>query len=48
MNGYSNTASQQNGASFSFAALIAALFQLNLRDKLSASNRDDGANTWGL
>jgi hypothetical protein len=48
MNGMSDTATQQNGASFSFAALIAALFQLNLRDKLSAANRDDGAHTWGL
>jgi len=48
MNGFSDTATQQNGSSFSFAALIAALFQLNLRDKLSAANRDDGANTWGM
>jgi hypothetical protein len=48
MNGLSNTAAQQPGSSFSFAALIAALFQLKLRDKLSASNRDDGAHTWGL
>jgi hypothetical protein len=48
MNGYSNTATQRTGASFSFAAIIAALFQLNLRDKLSAANRDDGAHTWGM
>lgn len=48
MNGIGNTASQQTGASFSFAALIAALFQLKLRDKLSAANRDDGAHTWGM
>jgi hypothetical protein len=48
MNSIGNTASQQTGSSFSFAALIAALFQLKLRDKLSASNRDDGAHTWGL
>ncbi|WP_296942573.1 hypothetical protein [uncultured Massilia sp.] len=48
MNGYTNTATQQNGSSFSFSALIAALFQLNLRDKLSAANRDDGAHTWGM
>lgn len=33
---------------FSFRAVIAFLFQLRLRDKLSAANRDDGANTWGL
>jgi len=48
MNGFDNTATQQSGASFSFAALIAALFQLKLRDKLSAANRDDGAHTWGM
>lgn len=48
MNSIGNAASQQTGSSFSFAALIAALFQLNLRDKLSESNRDDGAHTWGL
>lgn len=48
MNGYSDTATQQSGSSFSFKALIAALFQLKLRDKLSAANRDDGAHTWGL
>jgi hypothetical protein len=49
MNSVSNTSSmQQPGSSFSFAALIAALFQLNLRDKLSASDRSDGAHTWGL
>lgn len=48
MNGIDNTASQQSGSSFSFAALIAALFQLKLRDKLSAGNRDDGAHTWGM
>jgi hypothetical protein len=48
MNSIGNTASQQTGSSFSFAALVAALFQLKLRDKLSASNHDDGAHTWGL
>jgi len=48
MNGIGSTAAQQTGSSFSFAGLIAALFQLKLRDKLSASNRDDGAHTWGL
>jgi hypothetical protein len=48
MNGFSDTATQQNGASFSFAALISALFQLNLRDKLSAASQDDGAHTWGM
>jgi hypothetical protein len=48
MNSVSNTSTQQTGSSFSFAALIAALFQLKLRDKLSASNRSDGAHTWGL
>jgi hypothetical protein len=48
MNGYSDTATQRPASSFSFAALIAALFQLRLRDKLSAANRDDGAHTWGM
>jgi len=48
MNGFTNTATQGNGSSFSLSALIAALFQLNLRDKLSAANRDDGAHTWGM
>jgi hypothetical protein len=48
MNGYTNTATQQNGSSFSFAALIAVLFQLNLRDKLSAKDSSDGAHTWGM
>jgi len=27
---------------------IAVVFQLHLRDKLGAVNRDDGANRWGL
>ena len=48
MNGYSNTATQQSGSSFSFKAIVAFLFQLKLRDKLSTANRDDGAHTWGL
>jgi hypothetical protein len=48
MNSIGNTATQQTGSSFSFAALIAALFQLKLRDRLSAGNRDDGAHTWGM
>jgi hypothetical protein len=48
MNSISDTSPQLTGSSFSFSALIAALFQLNLRDKLSASNRSDGAHTWGL
>jgi len=48
MNGIGNTASQQTGSSFSFGALIAFIFQLNLRDKLSANNQDDGAHTWGM
>ena len=49
MNSVSTTSSlQHTGSSFSFAALIAALFQLQLRDKLSASDRSDGAHTWGL
>jgi hypothetical protein len=48
MNGYSNTATQKPVSSFSFAALIAAVFQLNLRDKLSKGDRGDGAYTWGL
>jgi hypothetical protein len=48
MNGYTDTAAQQTPSSFSFAGLIAALFQLKLRDKLSATNRDDGGITWGL
>lgn len=39
---------QQNPA-FSFKALIAALFQLRLRDKLSAASQDhDGAVHWGM
>jgi hypothetical protein len=37
-----------NQGGFSFKALLAFVFQLRLRDKLSESNRDDGANTWGL
>ncbi|TWI61183.1 hypothetical protein IP91_04770 [Pseudoduganella lurida] len=48
MNGFTNAAAQQSTPSFSFASLIAALFQLKLRDKLSAANRDDGAHTWGM
>ena len=48
MNGNNDIALQQSTSSFSFTALIAALFQLRLRDKLSATNRDDGAITWGL
>ncbi len=48
MNGFTDTAAQQTGSSFSFAAIIAAIFQLDLRDKLSASNSDDGAYTYGL
>lgn len=39
---------QPSGTGFSFKALIAFLFQLRLRDKLSAANRDDGGQTWGL
>jgi hypothetical protein len=48
MNSHQDIALQQTGSTFSFAAIIAFLFQLNLRDKLSAANRDDGAITWGL
>jgi hypothetical protein len=48
MNTVSNTSLRQTGPSFSFSALIAALFQFKLRDKLSASNRSDGAHTWGM
>ena len=48
MNSNHDIALQQNASLFSFSALIAFLFQLNLRDKLSAANRDDGAITWGL
>ena len=44
----SDTSTQPASPAFSFTALIAALFQLRLRDKLSAANRDDGAHTWGL
>jgi hypothetical protein len=34
---------------FSFKALIAALFQLRLRDKLSAASQDHGgAVHWGM
>jgi hypothetical protein len=40
---------QQNPPAFSFKALIAALFQLRLRDKLSAASQDaNGAVHWGL
>jgi hypothetical protein len=48
MNSFNNTAAQQTNSPFSFKAFVAAIFQLRLRDKLSASNRDDGAVTWGL
>ena len=48
MNGSRDIALQQTGSIFSFKSIIAALFQLNLRDKLSATNRDDGAVHWGL
>ena len=48
MNSFNDVAVQQTGSTFSFKALLAAIFQLRLRDKLSASNRDDGAITWGL
>jgi hypothetical protein len=48
MNSHHDTALQQTASPFSFTAFIAFLFQLNLRDTLSAANRDDGAITWGL
>jgi hypothetical protein len=48
MNSFNDTAVQQSSSAFSFKAFIAAIFQLRLRDKLSASNRDDGGVTWGL
>ena len=48
MNGNHDIALQQTASPFSFSAIIAFLFQLHLRDKLSATNRDDGATTWGL
>jgi hypothetical protein len=48
MNSSNDIALQQNPSGFSFKGLIAALFQLQLRDKLSAGNRDDGAVHWGL
>lgn len=39
----------QQNPSFSFKNLIAALFQLRLRDKLSAASQDDGgAIHWGM
>ena len=48
MNGSKDIALQQPRATFSFKTCIAILFQLHLRDKLSATNRDDGAVHWGL
>jgi hypothetical protein len=48
MPSFNDTSTPPRSPSFSFAALIAALFQLRLRDKLSAANRDDGAHIWGL
>jgi hypothetical protein len=48
MNSSNDIALQQAASGFSFKALIATLFQLQLRDKLSATNRDDGAVHWGL
>jgi hypothetical protein len=48
MNSHHDIALQQTASPFSFSAIIAFLFQLNLRDKLSTANRDDGAHTWGL
>jgi hypothetical protein len=48
MNSSNDIALQQTPSPFSFKAVIAALFQLQLRDKLSAGNRDDGAVHWGL
>jgi hypothetical protein len=48
MNGPNDIALQQTASAFSFKAFIATLFQLQLRDKLSAKNHDDGAVHWGL
>lgn len=48
MNSNHDTALQQTASAFSFTAFIAFLFQLHLRDTLSAANRDDGAITWGM
>ena len=48
MNGIGNIATQKTASSLSFAGLLAALFQLKLRDKLSRADRGDGANTWGM
>jgi len=43
-----DSAAPPPASGFSFRALIALLFQLRLRDRLSAANRDDGAHHWGL
>lgn len=48
MNGCNDVAVQRTGSAFSFRALLAALWQLRLRDKLSATNRDDGGIHWGM
>lgn len=48
MNGYTDTAKQQD--EFSLTAFIASLFNLELRDKLSEQKQDqeDAAYHWGM
>lgn len=46
-----NAAPQDSQSSFSLAAFVAALFQLELREKLNAEtcgDQSDGAYTWGM
>jgi hypothetical protein len=46
-----NAAPASTTSSFSLTAFIAALFQLELREKLDADtsgDKSDGAYTWGL
>jgi hypothetical protein len=48
MNGFTDTAKQEQG--FSLAAFLLSIFNLDLRDKLSEQQpeQDEGAYTWGL
>lgn len=48
MNGFNELAVRPDSKPFSFKRLLAALFQLRLRDRLSAANRDDGGIHWGM
>jgi hypothetical protein len=46
-----NAVTANTSSSFSLAALVAALFQLELREKLDAAtggDKSDAAYTWGL